>query len=387
MNRIAACLILSILLVGCTFKKHTKQTPWGTPTEADTTYVPTEYMLSDIVTNGELIALTLSGPETYYDYHGRGMGFHYLLCEQFAHRLGVSLRVEVCKDTLEMVEKLRKGEGDVIAFPLKPEYKDIRYCGLRDSSQGSRWAVRESNIELADSLDTWYTPRLVAKIRKEEAFFLSDRSVTRRVYAPMLNRAGGVISRYDHLFRQYAGVARCDWRLLAAQCYQESTFDPQARSWAGACGLMPIMPATADHLGLPRNKIFEPEANIAAAARYMRELAGHFTDVPLPSERMRFVLGAYNGGFFHIRDAMALAEKYGRNKHRWADVSEFVLKLSDSHFYRDPVVKYGYMRGSETADYVKRIESRWASYRGSARPEASSSGQQPAKAKKKNRYS
>ena len=84
----------------------------------------------------------------------------------------------------------------------------------------------------------------MAEVKKEEDFLLSTRSVVRHVYAPMLNKKGGVISRYDALFMTYCQPIRWDWRLMAAQCYQESTFDPQARSWAGALGLMQIMTET-----------------------------------------------------------------------------------------------------------------------------------------------
>ena len=151
---------------------------------------------------------------------------------------------------------------------------------------------------------------------------------------------------------------------MAAQCYQESCFDPNARSWAGAGGLMQIMPATADHLGLSPSEIYHPEKNIAAAAAYIRELSGHFTDVPSTVERQYFVLASYNGGYNHIRDAMALARKHGREPYSWAVVREYVLMLQRPEGYRDPVVKYGYMRGSETADYVDRIRLRYAQYRG-----------------------
>lgn len=206
---------------------------------------------------------------------------------------------------------------------------------------------------------------MVAQVRSEETYLLSARSVRRHVFSPMLNRSKGIISRYDSYFQKYAPVARLDWRLMAAQCYQESTFDPNAKSWAGACGLMQIMPSTADHLGLPRASLFRPEENVAASARYMQELGQHFSDVPL-SERVWFQLASYNGGFHHIRDAMALARKHGKNANRWADVSEFVLKLSKPQYYNDPVVKNGYMRGTETVDYVSRIRERWAQYRGMA---------------------
>lgn len=207
---------------------------------------------------------------------------------------------------------------------------------------------------------------MIAAIKKEENFLLSTNSVVHHVYSPMLSRSGGVISRYDNHFKTYAPLAMFDWRLLAAQCYQESTFDAGAHSWAGACGLMQIMPGTADHVGLPRSEMYDPEKNIAAAAKYIRELHSHFNDIPNPLERSYFVLASYNGGFFHVRDAMALTRKFGKNPYRWADVQEFVLKLRVPAYYNDPVVKHGYMRGDETVDYVARICNRWGQYRGFA---------------------
>ena len=358
--------LLTILFFSCADKKKTQVTPWGTPMGADSIPLAQTYRLDDIVSNGELIMLTLSGPDTYYDYHGHGMGLQYLLCEKFAQKIGVSLRVDVCKDTLELERKLRKGEADIAALQFDRPLRGLRFTKVKADQAKMGWAVMADNAELADSLDRWFNPQMVKNIRNEEAFLLSSRSISRHVYSPMLNRSGGVISHYDRYFQMYAPMARIDWRLMAAQCYQESCFDPNAKSWAGACGLMQIMPVTADHLGLPRSEMFNPEQNIAASARYLQELGNHYRDVPV-SERVFYQLASYNGGFFHIRDAMALARKNGRNPYRWDDVAEYVLKLSDAAYYRDPVVKHGYMRGTETVGYVRRIRDRWMQYRGVAR--------------------
>ena len=364
-------------------------TPWG---EVKEDSIPTtdEFTMKDMVTNGELIMLTMSGPETYYDYHGHGMGTQYLLCNRFARTLGVSVRVEVCKDTAEMVNRLAKGEADVIAFMLPQKMKgtdSLRFCGAKNDSLHVSWAVQQKNTELADTLDRWFNPQLVAEVKKEEAFLLSARSVKRRVFSPMLNRKGGVISHYDKFFMTYAPMARWDWRLMAAQCYQESTFDPKARSWAGACGLMQIMPGTADHLGIPRSKLYEPEPNIAAAVKYIAELQHTFSDIHDQYERTNFVLASYNGGAHHIRDAMALAKRDGKNPHRWGDVSPYVLKLASPQYYKDPIVKHGYMRGSETVDYVAKIRQRHAGYQGVKSPHMGFHPSQPRKAdKRKNKY-
>lgn len=323
-------------------------TPWGEI--ADNLPEDDNFDLDDIQRNGELIALTLTGPETYYDYRGRHLGTHYLLAQRLADKLGVSLRMEVCRDTAEMQQRLADGDADLICFPL--------------TSEAPGWVVGSEKQDLSEALQAWYQPQLMKEVKEEEKYLLSARSVKRHVYSPMLNRAGGVISLYDGYFQHYAATIRWDWRLIAAQCYQESTFDPKAHSWAGACGLMQIMPGTADHLGLPRHKLFHPEENIAAAVKYLGELEAAFSDIRERSERIKFVLASYNGGIFHIRDAMALARKNGRNDHHWREVEPFVLGLSKPEYYNDPVVKNGYMRGSETVDYVRRIHARWDGYRG-----------------------
>lgn len=381
-------LLFFLSVVSCAEQQRSDVTPWGSALGQDTVPSNNAFGLNDIINNGEIIMLTISGPETYYDYHGKGMGLQYLLCEQFAQALGVSLRVELCRDTTELITRIKNGDGDIVAFQLPQTLKGVCFAGATQNSGKTGWAVQPDNKELADTLNRWFKPEMITEITQRERFLLSTRSVTRRVYSPMLNRSQGIISRYDHYFQRYAPIARWDWRLMAAQCYQESTFDPMAQSWAGARGLMQIMPATATHLGLPLGSIHNPEDNIAAAAKYIKELNARFADVPA-SERVSYVLASYNGGHYHIRDAMALARKNGKDPNRWENVKEFVLKLSSPAYYRDKVVKYGYMRGSETVDYVEKINSRWAQYRGVARGGSGAfmSPSVPERAKRGNRWS
>lgn len=345
---------LLLLLVACSQKQQeSPATPWD---DGEESTVSSDFDLEQIVSNGELIALAMTGPDTYYDYRGKHLGTEYMLCQRFTDKIGVSLRVEVCRDSAEMVRRLTDGEADIILFRNSPK------------SQRLAWKIGEDKPQLTKALREWYRPQLLDEVRKEEDYLLSSRSVKRRVYAPMLNAKGGVISHYDGYFQQYCRRIRWDWRLMAAQCYQESTFDPQARSWAGACGLMQIMPSTADHLGLARSDMFNPEKSIAAAAKLIGELDQTFSDIRNPQERIKFILAAYNGGANHVRDAMALARKNGRDPQRWSDVSHYILLLAQPEYYNDPVVRYGYMRGSETAGYVEKIMQRWNGYRGVKSP-------------------
>ena len=356
-------LLLIISLGACTEKQQSTQIPWGDTFGTDTTTSQT-FSLRDIQESGEMVVLTISGPDTYYEYRGKQLGTQYLMCEKFAQKIGVSLRVDICRSVDEMVKKFKSGDADMIVYPIPTSTKGIIPCGYSTDQGKLSWAVRDGNTELADSIKNWYKPEIAANVKREERELFSTQSIHRHVYAPMLNTQAGIISNYDHLFKRYAPIARWDWRLLAAQCYQESCFDPKAYSWAGAKGLMQIMPETARHLGLADSEVYEPEQNIYAAVRYINELNSHFTDIRNPEERKFFILASYNGGFFHIRDAMALAKKNGKNPHKWIHVAEYVLKLSTPECYNDPVVKYGYMRGSETANYVSAIYSRWQKYRG-----------------------
>lgn len=352
-----------LCICSCNEPRKTQVAPWGNETDT----IDGQFSLHDIQESGEMIMLTMSGPDTYFEYHGKSAGTQFLLCEKFAQNIGVSLRVEVCKSLQEMVDKLSKGDGDIIAYQMPRNQKGLAYCGYANDTTRTSWAVSSANKELADTLSNWYKPALMAEVKREEQYMFSAQSVRRKVYAPMLNAKGGVISKYDHLFVRYAPIARWDWRLLAAQCYQESCFDPKAYSWAGARGLMQIMPATANQLGLSEDKMYDPEENIYAAVRYIAMLNNKFNDIRDPRERQMFVLASYNGGFFHVRDAMALASKDGKDSHKWSNVSEYILKLSSAQYYNDPIVKYGYMRGRETANYVERIQNRWMQYRGVGR--------------------
>ena len=372
MKLLSTLIFILILLCSCGQKKQeTVVTPWGEI--ADTIPTDDSFDLDEIQRNGELIALTLTGPETYYDYRGKHLGAQYLLAQKFADKLGVSLRMEVCRDSAEMLQRLDDGEADLICYPM--------------TKKGLGWLVGDDKEDLEEELKAWYKPGMLAEVKKEEEFLLSNRAVRRRVFAPMLNRAGGVISHYDKLFMQYSQPIRWDWRLMAAQCYQESTFDPKAVSFAGAKGLMQIMPGTADLLGLPRDKMYDPEQNIAAAAKYLGQLEGKLSDIHDRVERTNFILASYNGGIHHIRDAMALAQRDGKNPHRWRDVSEYVLKLATPKYYNDPIVKHGYMRGSETVDYVAKIRQRHQGYMGVKTPHLGFHPSQPRKAdKRKNKY-
>lgn len=220
--------------------------------------------------------------------------------------------------------------------------------------QRASWAVRPGQEWLADSINAWVEEAAPKEAQKEllkRYFQLSKINET----AYNIDFGSGKISRFDNIFRKHAPNIDWDWRLLAAQAYTESKFNPKARSFAGARGLMQIMPKTGRAFGL-RNPT-DPESSVATAVKYIAYLDNYLAEkIPDETERQKFILAAYNGGIGHVTDAMRLAEKHGLNPQIWDDnVAEAVLMLANPKYYNDPVVKYGYLRGRETYNYVDRI--------------------------------
>lgn len=345
-------MIICAFVSSCEEKKNGTDaitTPWGDTLDTsgnlsgDTSKT---FSVSDLIRNGELIMLTESGPKTYYEYHGCTLGTQYLIIESIAQKLGVRVRVELCKDSVDITKRLENNQGDIAAFRTVGQFK-------------------AANSELQAMLKKMVTMSLINQMCNKESKIVASGGVTRKIYSPFRDPSGGVISEYDSYFRRYAQPTGWDWRLVAAQCYQESCFDPRAESFAGAKGLMQIMPKTAEHLGLAPEDVYNPEKSIAAACRYIVELSGIFKDVPDDYERQNFVLAAYNGGTGHLRDAMALAKADGKNPYYWDEVKQYILKLSQPEGYGNPLVKHGYMRGTETVGYVDNIRRRFSTYGGS----------------------
>lgn len=252
-------------------------------------------------------------------------------------------------------------ENDVAR--LNTTYYPNLNIGLSVSfDQRASWAVRKDCPQLAAAIDKWHkenmtSPDYTASMKR---YFESSKAIP---HSPILSLREGKISHYDDLFKKYAPEIGWDWRMLASLAYTESNFDPTVVSWAGARGLMQLMPGTARAMGVPEGKEQDPEESIKGAVKYITATTRSFSKVP-EEERINFVLAAYNSGIGHILDAMALAEKYGKNKYVWRDnVENYILLKSNEEYFTDPVCKNGYFRGVETYNFVRDITARFEQYK------------------------
>jgi peptidoglycan lytic transglycosylase F len=261
------------------------------------------------------------------------------------------------ESTGQMLDRLEGGEADLTL--LESHLADLEMPGreglevvLRDdATPGRSWAVRADQLELLEALED-FLEREVGQLTYAVLIRKYFRPETRRVVQPDL-QTDGSLSPWDDLTRQYADESDFDWRLITAQMFQESRFDPRARSHAGAYGLMQLMPATAQQMGV--QDIEDPGQQIQAGVRYLRWLHDRFGSEDLDlADRQAFALAAYNAGYGHVGDARRVAELTGLDPDRWIDnVERSMLSLSDPDVYN--FTRYGYVRGQEPVHYVRRI--------------------------------
>ena len=175
----------------------------------------------------------------------------------------------------------------------------------------------------------------------------------------------GAISPYDEIFMQDAKRLGWHWTYLAAIAFTESRFIPDIVARSGARGLMGVMPATGRAYGVSSDQLLDPLTAVRVAVNCLRDNEKSFSDIRDTHERECFTLAAYNAGYGHVLDAMRLARKYSAPDSVWdGGVREYLLLKSTPKYFNDPVVKYGYVRGSETVKYVDNIMQLSALYQG-----------------------
>ncbi|WP_234399152.1 membrane-bound lytic murein transglycosylase MltF [Pseudoalteromonas sp. T1lg75] len=183
----------------------------------------------------------------------------------------------------------------------------------------------------------------------EEKYFGHVRQFNYVNTLAFIEAVADTLPKYAHWFKQYAN--ELDWRLLAALSYQESMWDPRAKSPTGVRGIMMLTLPTAKQVGV-KNRL-KPEQNIDGGAKYLRYLLERVPDrIPQP-DRTWFALASYNVGWGHVNDARALTERGGDDPDKWADVKKYLPLLVKKRYYR--TTKYGYARGDVAVTYVDNI--------------------------------
>lgn len=435
-----------------------------------------EIDLNAIKKRGYITALVDNNSISYFIYKGKPMGYEYELLQLLAKHLNVTLKLKVTSGIQTAIEKLNRGEGDILAFPLtinkprkqwidftrvhfntyqvlvqrKPDnwrglsqeqinaqvvrnpisldgktihviantsyemrmqnleeelgtdfvlvpdtteteslikrvatgeidytvsdhmiaqvnaayYPNLDVNTVLSISQQIAWAVRKNSPELLSTINAWLT-----QIKREPTFmviynryFKSPRTSLVRSKSDYFSFGGNRLSPYDEIIKQGAARLNWDWRLLAALVYQESRFNPQGESWAGARGLMQLMPETARRFGA--TDVNNPTQSVKAGVNYLKYLDRFWSkSVADSTERVKFILASYNAGLSHIIDAQKLTKKYNGNPGEWeGNVELYLIKKSEARYYKDPIVTAGYCKCEEPVNYVRDVLDRYDEY-------------------------
>jgi membrane-bound lytic murein transglycosylase F len=231
-------------------------------------------------------------------------------------------------------------------------------------SQRIAWGTRNNGPEFLNTVNQW-----IKTLRKTDAYhfiydkyYVHKKSYKRRIDSEFYSKNSGQISQFDTLVQHYSSILGWDWRLVSSVLYQESRFDPKATSWAGAGGLMQVMPSTASDLGL--NDVYSPNQNVEAGTRYLRDIWEKFAHIPDSNQRIKFTLASYNCGYGHLLDAQRLSSKDGKDSLQFDEnVAPWLRKMGEYRHYSDPLVRYGPVRGEGPFRYVRDIFLRYEHYK------------------------
>lgn len=266
-------------------------------------------------------------------------------------------------ETEGIIRKVAEGAIDLtvadedIALVNARYYPNIDIKTPISLPQQIAWGVRKNADSLRLALNEWIYQM---KKRPEyyaiyDKYFRSTLKSKSRLESDYFSIDSKSISPYDSLIKIAATEVGWDWRLLAAQISKESKFDPGAVSWAGAIGLMQLLPINGKEYGV--KDLRNPAENIRAGTQHLKWLQGIWKDiVPDSLERQKFILASYNVGQGHVQDAVRLAKKYGKDPTIWeGNVAELLLSKSKPQYFKDETVKFGYCRCTEPIAYVEDI--------------------------------
>lgn len=242
-------------------------------------------------------------------------------------------------------------------------FRNIDVKTLLNSPQPLAWGIRHTSPKLLEAVNQWLADtKESGRYRKVyHRYFEDKKRYYRRMHSPSFTGISQSLTPFDSLMKRYAGRAGWDWRLLASLIYEESRFNPEIESWAGAQGLMQLMPITGERFGA--KNLNDPEDNLKAGTLYINYLNNFWRSLPDTTQRVRFVLASYAIGPGHVQDAQKIAEHLGLDPTRWEGNVARALELKTNRkYYQLPGVKYGYCRGYQATYYVRTIIERYKHY-------------------------
>ena len=240
-----------------------------------------------------------------------------------------------------------------IAYLNQRYYPDIRIGIPIHKKQSLAWAVNKQDSKMLEQINKFFLyameTGLLQRISNKYYAHIEDTDPfdLKRFHQRLTTR----LPKYRQTIMDESEKYGFDWKLVAAVVYQESHFDPNAKSFTNVRGLMQVTTATAREMGITDR--LDPTQSIRAGIKYLDKMVGKFDYIEDEYERLLFGLASYNVGYGHVLDAIALAESKALDGTKWQNLKTTLPLLSKSKYHK--TTKYGYARGWEPVQYVKRI--------------------------------
>ncbi|MEJ2678878.1 MAG: transporter substrate-binding domain-containing protein, partial [Gemmatimonadota bacterium] len=281
---------------------------------------------------------------------------------------GIRLHLEAAPEALEteeIIDSVASGAYDLTVadshiLAIERSWRDdVRGVMALNDSVPHGWAVRQDQPGLLAAIDTFIHQEYRGRFYNVlyQRYFESPSRIRQEV-ADRPTRTGR-ISPFDSLFQVFAQRYDFDWRLIAAQAYQESQFNPRARSFAGALGLMQVLPGTAREMGI--DSLRQPAHGIRAGVMYLNWLRDQLPETVTGGDRIWLALAAYNAGWGHLMDARRLAQSLGHDPDTWFGSLDTVMPLLARARYHAHA-RYGYCSCVQPVLYVRGIRLRYQAY-------------------------
>jgi membrane-bound lytic murein transglycosylase F len=234
-------------------------------------------------------------------------------------------------------------------------YPELNVKLVLDTPRQLRWATDPGDQHLSREIQAWFARKTTrTKIKGLVDHYYAHLGALNYVdLARYRRRIRARLPKYRADFESAARNYKLDWRLVAAMAYQESHWNPKAKSYTGVRGIMMLTRETAASLGVDNR--LDAKASIFAGTRYLARLRRRIgPDVSEP-DRTLMALAAYNIGLGHVQDARILARRLGKPDHTWHGVRSVLPLLQQKRHYR--TLKHRYARGNEAVVYVDRIRT------------------------------
>ena len=240
-----------------------------------------------------------------------------------------------------------------IAYLNQRYYPDIRIGIPIQEKESLAWAVNKNDPQMLEQINKFFLYANQTGILKQisDKYYANIENSNPFDLKQFHQRIETRLPRYKKLIIEESIKYGFDWKLLAAVVYQESHFNPNAKSFTNVRGLMQVTTVTAEEMGIANR--LKPSQSIKAGIKYLDKMVNKFNYIKDDYQRILFALASYNIGYGHVTDAIQIAREMGLDETKWQNLKTTLPLLSKSKYYKK--TKYGYARGWEPVQYVERI--------------------------------